>query len=130
MKQDPNKPHKYTCYLNERTMSAMRGDEPLSARLNAIVDRYLFTVSACGAPMRALFSDDEWRTLLDAYSTRPDELVSADDLFRWWSTGPRVIGDGVLCMVRGIPPDEFMVLIELLETELMTGVALTPAGDS
>ncbi len=127
MKPDPNKPHKYTTYLNERTMSAMRGDEPLSARLNAIVDRYLFTVSACGAPMRALFSDDEWRTLLDAYSTRPDDIVSADDLFRWWLSGPSGIRDGTLRTVEKMPPDEFVVLAELLETELMTGVSMTLA---
>ena len=127
MKQDPNKPHKYTCYLNERTMSAMRGDEPLSARLNAIVDRYLFAVSASIARLHGLFSDEEWRTLLDAYARKPDDLVSAVDISRWWSTGSHGICGEALWRAAKLSPDDFVALIELLETELMTGVALTPA---
>jgi len=127
MKPDPNKPHKYTTYLNERTMSAMRGDEPLSARLNAIVDRYLFTVSACGAYLRAHFSDEDWRSLLDAYASKPDDIVAADDAFRWLKSGAPKIFGSTFARVSILTAEEFVILIELLETELLTGVALTPA---
>ena len=127
MKQDPNKPHKYTCYLNERTMSAVRGDEPLSARLNAIVDRYLFTVSAQAAYLRDQFSDGDWRSLLDAYASKPDDILSADDAFRWWSSGAPQIFGSTLRRASLLTADEFVILSEMLECELMTGVALTPA---
>ena len=127
MNNEPSKPKKYTLYLTDRSMSVLRGDEGLSARMNAVLDRYLFTVSAAGAPLRALFTDDEWRALLDAYDRKPDDIVLADEIFRWWSHGSHGICGDALWRAAKLPPDEFVVLLELLETELMTGVALTPA---
>jgi len=130
MKPDPTKPHKYTTYLNERTMSAMRGDEALSGRLNQIVDRYLFTVSASVARVHGLFSNDEWRTLLDAYDRKPDDLLAADEVFRWWSTGSHGICGEALWRAAKLPPDDFVALMELLEAELLTGVAMTNSVDT
>lgn len=127
MKPEPNKPHKYTTYLNERTMSAMRGDEGLSGRLNAIVDRYLFSASASVARLHGLFSDDEWRALLDAYARKPDDIVSVVDISKWWSTGSHGLCEETLWRSVHLWPDNFVAIIELLETELMTGVSMTPA---
>lgn len=58
---------KATVFLTPRTLSALRQDEGLSARLNTIVDRYLaLTVDGRAALMRR-FTDAEWNMVREAY---------------------------------------------------------------
>jgi len=130
MKPEPNKPRKFTCYLTDRTMSAMRGDEPLSARLNQIVDRYLFSVSASVARIYGLFLEEDWRTLLDTHAKMPDHILDANDAHQWWArTAAEEQVDAIWCAAK-LSPDDFAAMLELLETELMTGVAMALPGDT
>lgn len=53
--------------IAERTLSAVRGDEPLSPRINQIVDRYLSIIKWQSEGFREEIPDDEWQCLLDAW---------------------------------------------------------------
>lgn len=58
---------KVNMQVADRTLSAVRGDEPLSRRINQIVDRYLLALDAQQKQLRAGFTDGQWQQVLAQY---------------------------------------------------------------
>lgn len=102
-------------YFTARSMSALRADDSLAARMNAIVDRYLELVSRDRELVRGKFAPAEWA-----------ELVAVDDLSRGEPmsaaathaalTGA-VEGKALRQILRDLTGGEAVVLLELLENE-------------
>jgi hypothetical protein len=110
-----NKPK--SVYLTERSMSALRPDDSLSARVNQIIDRYLEAVMRDRDNVRAKFTAQEWvqlSGLLDWFDDRAlaaEARISALLAFSGNRALRRVVHD--------LTAGELVVLLELLESEAL-----------
>lgn len=108
-----NKPK--SVYLTERTMSALRPDDSLSARVNQIVDRYLEMVTRDRERVRGKFTAAEWQSLGNELHRHSGAVLTAAQ--------QRVIlrsveDDRALRLVLDeMSGGDMMVLIELLEND-------------
>lgn len=111
-----------TLYIVPRTREAMREehDRSLSGRINQITDRWLEVIRLDGKEVRGFFTDDQWTTLIDAFSrvtsrgTRePLQAVALIPSLRRELSHDKDLLDAVDELSAG---DAF-VLIELLELE-------------
>lgn len=102
-------------YLTARSMSALRADDSLAARMNAIVDRYLQAVTLDRARVRGKFTSAQWSALVALGDLSRGEPATAAE------THAAMIGaieDNALRQVlRDLTGGESLVLLELLENE-------------
>jgi len=106
-------------YLTERTMSAMRGGEGASGRINQIVDRYLQLMKSYQHDLRAEFSDGEWQRLRTAYSLG---ALGLTDLVQICRVLVDALDDSteLAARVDALSIAELAGLFELVEADLMS----------
>jgi len=118
-------------YLTDRTMSALRGDEPLSGRLNQIVDRYLQMMTTYQHDLRAEFDDEQWQRVCDAYGKSTGERKTLVEICTAMidvlDNDPVLIEDEVARRVDDLTIAELAGLFELIEADAH---ATTPATHS
>lgn len=102
-------------YLTARSMSALRADDSLSARMNVIIDRYLQAVTRDRARVRGKFAPAQWSALVALGDLSRGEPATATE------THAAMIGaikDNALRQIlRDLTGGESLVLLELLENE-------------
>ena len=95
-------------YLTARTMSSLRPDDSLSARMNVIVDRYLEAVARDRVDVRKQYAAKEWNTLIRARRAQPHGM----------SAEQQIAELSALVDLSGVTGGDLLVLLDLLDDEL------------
>lgn len=101
-------------YLTERTMSALRPRESVSARMNQAVDRYLTILESANVAARAYFSAEQWQELRAADARRQKHINALDDAGMLVAS----LGNSDLATaLTHMPVWQAMVVLEILEQD-------------
>lgn len=105
-------------YLTDRSMSALRPGDSLSARMNQIVDRYLQVLAAYQVGLREEFDHDEWELLLDLYAAnKPQGDLGLSTV--WAEIIDQLAPESSMRQyIDAMPIAELLGLMELLEADL------------
>lgn len=118
-------------YLTDRSMSALRPGESLSARMNQIVDRYLQLMATYQHALRDEFDDEEWQRLCAAYRKSTAEGRSivdvCDAMIAVLDPNPVGMRDAVAGLLDGASIAELAGLYDLIEAEPL---AASSTGES